>query len=69
MPTPPADERFNRPQAADYLGVKVPTLAADVVNQRHKFPFVKVGRRCVYIRSQLDKWIADHTHNAPAATV
>ncbi len=63
------DERMDRLAAAKYLGVSVALLAADVITQRHKIPFIKIGRRCVYSRSQLDAWMRERMINAPSASI
>jgi len=52
-----ADERMLRPQAALYLGVSSQFLEGDVVSNRHKIPYIKVGRKVYYLKSDLDTWI------------
>ncbi len=64
MTTIAPPERMNREQAAEYLGLSVPTLCQDVVTHRLKLPYAKLGRRVVYTRSQLDAWLAAKTVNA-----
>lgn len=56
--------RLSRKEAAQYLGLSPATLAADVVTRRHKIPCQKLGRRVLYVRSQLDQWAATHAVNA-----
>jgi hypothetical protein len=50
-------ERLNRPQAAQYLGVSREFLELDVVNKRHKIPYIKIGSKVYYLKSDLDSWL------------
>ena len=50
-------------QAADYLGVKVETLGVWRCTRRHPIPFVKVGRKVCYRKSDLDRYIQSRTQN------
>lgn len=61
------DPRLSRIEAAAYLGVSVAFLGADVCTGRHKVPYLKIGRRCVYLKSGLDRWLGGHEVNAPSA--
>lgn len=54
------DERMTRPSAADYLGVSLEFLESNVVTKRHKIPYIKVGSRVFYLKSDLDSWILCH---------
>lgn len=55
---PPFDEdRLARADAAFYLGLEISTLATDVSTKRLGIPYVKVGSRVYYRRSQLDAWL------------
>lgn len=56
---PPAfnQDRMSRREAADYLGLRVSTLAADVTTKRLGLPYVKLGSRVYYRRSDLDHFI------------
>jgi excisionase family DNA binding protein len=60
---------MDRKQAAEYLGVSCATLAQDVTTHRHRFPVAKVGRRCVYSRELLDRWLATRTVNVPQVPI
>ncbi len=51
------DERMLRAQAASYLGVSSQFLEGDVVSNRHKIPYIKVGRKVFYLKSDLDAWV------------
>jgi len=74
------DVRMDRKEAAKYLGLSESTLNGDAVKPRLKIPYVKNGRKCVYFKSQLDRWLSarmvnavDETHgggasDGPAAT-
>ena len=50
-------ERKSRPEAASYLGVSIEFLEVDVVNKRHKIPYIKIGSKVFYLKSDLDNWI------------
>jgi excisionase family DNA binding protein len=52
---------LSRPDAAVYLGVKVQTLAVWASTGRYRLPFVRVGRRVVYKRADLDRFLAENT--------
>jgi hypothetical protein len=54
-------DKMNREEAARYLGVSMSLLAQDIITRRHKFPHVKIGRRVIYLRSALDRFLAAHT--------
>ena len=51
------DERMIRAEAAKYLGVSSQFLEGDVVSNRHKIPYIKIGRKVFYLKSDLDLWI------------
>ncbi len=61
----PTKQLLSRAEAAEYLGVSTALLAMDMVHQRHKFPYVKIGRRVLYKLAELDRWLAAHTVNTP----
>lgn len=50
----PAVRCLSKEQAAVYLGIGVTLLSELGV------PFVKIGRRCVYDRLDLDLWLDEH---------
>jgi excisionase family DNA binding protein len=59
-PAPPTSSLIREKEAAQYLGVRVPTLA----NWRHygKGPnYRKVGRSCLYSHDDLDAWLDAQT--------
>jgi excisionase family DNA binding protein len=59
------EEFLIRTEAADYLRVPVATLAAWAY--RHTGPqFYRVGRRVLYRRAELDRWIEDQKVNPSA---
>lgn len=49
-------------QAAEYLQVKVATLAVWRSNGRYNLSYVKIGSRVQYRLSDLDAFIAERTH-------
>ena len=56
---------YNTTEAAEYLGVSTSFLAIARMeggrDQRTPGPaFVKVGRRVLYLKSDLDSWLARH---------
>jgi hypothetical protein len=55
---------MSRAEAAKFLGVSVAFLAVDAVNNRHRVPYFKIGRRCVYDRQKLEAWLANRAVNA-----
>jgi excisionase family DNA binding protein len=57
----PVPEMLTTAQAADYLGVKVSTLATWRCTRRYQIPFVKVGRRTRYRKADLDKFLQTRT--------
>jgi len=51
------NDRLSRQEAAEYLGLQPSTLAADVTTKRLGIPYIKIGARVYYRRSQLDQFI------------
>ncbi|MGV8893831.1 MAG: helix-turn-helix domain-containing protein [Burkholderiaceae bacterium] len=49
----PCKRGLSKEQAADYLGIGV-TLLSEL-----DIPFIKLGRRCIYDRVDLDLWLHD----------
>ena len=60
------DPLIDRQAAADYLGVTKGTLEIWASTGRYELPYVKVGARAKYRRSELDKWIARRTNQGTA---
>jgi excisionase family DNA binding protein len=56
-------EMFTPKQAADYLGVTAETLSVWRCTRRYAIPFVKVGRKVCYRKSDLDKFLDSRTEN------
>lgn len=50
--------RLTRPEAAEYLGVNSQTLANWAYTGKVKIPFHKVGRKVIYMRTDLDSYLA-----------
>jgi hypothetical protein len=50
----PAARCLNKEQAADYLGIGVTLLSELGV------PFIKLGRRCLYDKLDLDLWLDEY---------
>lgn len=58
---------LNRCEAADYLRIKKETLAVWACNKRHELKYVKIGRRVLYRKLDLDAFIESNLvggHNA-----
>ena len=52
---------LTRREAADFLGVKPQTLGLWHSTGRHRLPVVKVGNRCHYRLSELEKFCSRRT--------
>lgn len=50
---------MSRDQAAEYLGLSAKTLSVEVCRRRLRIPYIKVGRKVVYERAALDRWLAE----------
>jgi len=57
---------LSRPDAAGYIGVSPHTLATWATRGGGP-PFCRVGRRCVYLRGDLDAFLAAHRVTSTAA--
>ena len=51
------NKRLSQTQAAEYLGLKESTLAAWRCTHKQKIPYVKIGRKIAYLKSDLDAFI------------
>jgi excisionase family DNA binding protein len=51
-------ERLTRAEAADYLGVNTQTLANWAHTGKVAIPHHKVGRKVIYMKSDLDNYLA-----------
>ena len=51
------------PQAAVYLGIAKSTLNKDRVTRTLGLPFIRVGRRILYDRLELDSWMSSRSSN------
>ena len=54
-------EVFNLKQAAAYLGISVPTLAA--LLRTGEIPCRRAGQRCLIAKTSLDTWLNANTDN------
>ena len=54
-------EVFNLKQAAAYLGISVPTLAA--LLRSGEIPYRRAGQRWLISKTALDTWLNDNTDN------
>ncbi|MCF7982418.1 MAG: helix-turn-helix domain-containing protein [Pseudomonadales bacterium] len=52
---------LNRAEASDYIGVKSQTLAVWASTGRYSLPFVKVGRKVLYRKEDLDQFLTRRT--------
>ena len=62
-PATPTPKVMTSQQAAEYLGINPQTLGIWRCTGRYPLPFVKVGRKVVYDKADLDKFIQDRTFN------
>ncbi len=56
---------LTRAEAADYLGVRKQTLGAWATTNRYALPYIRVGRKAMYRRADLDAWLASRTVTHP----
>jgi excisionase family DNA binding protein len=62
------DEVLKYAGAAKLTSFAPQTLRKFVSQRLNGIPFIKIGRSVRFRRSQLEKWMADRTVNAPATT-
>ncbi|WP_313666408.1 helix-turn-helix domain-containing protein [Atlantibacter hermannii] len=56
--SPQSHERLTRAEAADYLGVNSQTLANWACTGKVEIPHHKIGRKVIYMKSDLDGYLA-----------
>jgi excisionase family DNA binding protein len=61
------DQLLTRIQAAEYLGVRAGTLASWACTGRQALPFIRVGNRIRYRRSDLEAFLEASTVRPTAA--
>ncbi len=44
-------------QAAGYMGTSIQFLRSNIVTKRHAIPYIKIGRKVYYLKSDLDAWL------------
>ena len=52
------DQKLDQDAAAEYLGVQPGTLSVWRSTGRYAVPFLKVGRKVLYSKRDLDAWLA-----------
>ncbi|HCW3136019.1 helix-turn-helix domain-containing protein [Citrobacter freundii] len=52
---------MNRKAAAAYIGVEAQTLANWASTGKVRIPFLKIGRKVTYLKSDLDVYLASST--------
>lgn len=52
--------KLNTDEAAEYLGVAPATLSIWRCTGRYVLPYLKIGRKVLYLRSDLDRFISSH---------
>jgi excisionase family DNA binding protein len=64
-----ATDLLTRKQAADILGVSKGTLDIWACHGRYKLPYLRVGRKAMYRRADLDAWLESRrvTHSGQLA--
>ena len=60
------EDLINETQAAEILGLKAGTLRIWRSNGRYRLPFVKVGSRVRYRRTELARWLEARTRESGA---
>ena len=58
MTTDNVDPRYSRAEAAAYLGISIHTLHSWASSGQQGLRFYRVGRRCIYLKSDLDAYLA-----------
>ena len=56
-------EKRNREDAAAYIGVEAQTLANWASTGKVRIPFLKIGRKVIYLKSDLDAYLASSKAN------
>jgi hypothetical protein len=51
---------LNTKEAAAFLGCAPQTLECDRVRRRWNVPFLRLGRKVIYDREALIRWLAEH---------
>ncbi|MCL6264370.1 helix-turn-helix domain-containing protein [Craterilacuibacter sp. RT1T] len=54
-------DKYTRPEAAAYLGLSIHTLNDWACTGRYGLRFYRIGRKCVYLKSDLDAFMAART--------
>jgi len=55
-------------ETANYLGVKVQTLAAWRTSKKYNLPYVKIGKIIRYQQYLVNKWLAENTKYKPGVS-
>jgi excisionase family DNA binding protein len=55
------DDRYMRPEAAQYLRISPKTLATWACTKRVNIPYIKIGRSVRYRKSDLDEFLRRNT--------
>jgi hypothetical protein len=64
-PVTASPERMDSKQAGAYLGLSPATLEVDRCRRRLRLPYLKVGKRVLYERAALDRWLAERRVDEP----
>ena len=62
---PKTNPRLTRKEAAEYLRVTEGTLAVWATTGRYNLPYIKVGRKCVYLQVDLDRFMENRRVGEP----
>ena len=60
-------EYMNTQTAAAYMGLKPQTLSAWRCSGRYCLPFLKVGRKVLYKKTDVDTWMCSRTRTTTCA--
>ena len=54
------DKLLSNEEAADYLGIKTNTLTIWRTTKRFEIPYIQIGRKIKYKKSDLDKFLNEN---------
>jgi excisionase family DNA binding protein len=68
MQTAVERQAMETPEAASYLGVTAGTLTTWRCTRKVQVPFTKIGRKVIYRKSDLDRFLLQNTRGAEAVS-
>ena len=61
------NRKLTNDEAADYLGVARATLSTWRCTKRYPLPYIKLGRKVCYLKSDLDRFVQSRRVNVEEA--